>query len=327
MSRLVGSAVALLGCSVLVALTGCGGGESTASAPETATASTVAKEQGHRWDCPNRSGYKMYPAIQPGRIVQDPDPIGAGDGMSEIVNEWRAGAHRLVTTVDAGRDFRDRSNGLLAITRDRPCTPGYNRKHGDDVRVAGAGPLKITKAPLGRKAAYHGQTDGTIQFTSKSGVRGTLHLKNDIVRLNQAAHHRDRPMPCHKGSYGDLGYRYPGRILGIPDGYFSDRAMTLGAKMWWVNDCRHFTVVGGGADPDHLQMGLLGILRERDHAPNNESVKYIKVPGAGTVVITKAPLGPGVETWAQKRGNIEFKSKNGITGTLHLKDDTVTLDL
>jgi hypothetical protein len=146
------------------------------------------------------------------------------------------------------------------------------------------------------------------------------------TQASATTHHRHHVVPCRNGEYGDVGYRYPGRILGIPDGYFYSGDMTRDRKMWWVNDCRHFTVVGGGADPDHLQTGLLGILREPDRAPHHESTKYIKVPGAGAVVITKAPLGPSVETWAQKRGNIEFKGKHGITGTLHLRDDTVTLN-
>jgi hypothetical protein len=51
----------------------------------------------------------------------------------------------------------------------------------------------------------------------------------------------------------------------------------------------------------------------------------VKVPGAGALEITKAPLGRKVEVWAQKRGNLHFTSKNGIDGTLHLKDDSITL--
>jgi hypothetical protein len=173
-------------CLIGIAVAGCGGGgHTTISATQArTTTSTVAKGRKHRWDCPNRAGYKMYSAIQPGRIVPDPEPIGGGAGMSEIVNGWIAGAHRLVTTVDAGRDFRDPANGLLAITRDRPCLPGYNRNHGADVRVPGAGPLKITKAPLGRKAVHWGQRRGNIEFKSKSGITGTLHLKSDTVTLN-----------------------------------------------------------------------------------------------------------------------------------------------
>ena len=58
----------------------------------------------------------------------------------------------------------------------------------------------------------------------------------------------------------------------------------------------------------------------------SQKIDYVKVPGAGPVKITKAPLGPGTEVWAQKHGNFEFTSKNGITGTLHLKDDTVTVN-
>jgi hypothetical protein len=52
----------------------------------------------------------------------------------------------------------------------------------------------------------------------------------------------------------------------------------------------------------------------------------INVPGAGALRITRAPLGRSVQTWAQKRGKLRFTSEHGITGTLHLEDDTVTVD-
>ena len=54
----------------------------------------------------------------------------------------------------------------------------------------------------------------------------------------------------------------------------------------------------------------------------------VKIPGCGPVRITEAPLGAKVRHWAQRRGNLRFKcKKSGATGTLHLKDVTVTLDL
>jgi hypothetical protein len=68
-----------------------------------------------------------------------------------------------------------------------------------------------------------------------------------------------------------------------------------------------------------------------DHLPaGNESYNTkhgggIRIAGAGVVRITKAPLGRAVVSWAGRRGNIHFTSASGISGTLHLKDCTVTL--
>jgi hypothetical protein len=124
----------------------------------------------------------MYSQIAAAKIIPHPEPLGAGAGMQQIVNEWNTGTHRLVTTVAAGRDFRDSANGLLAISRDRPCRPGFTRTH--DVRVQGAGPLKITKAPLGPKVVHWAQKHGNIEFNCKSGITGTLHLSDDTMTLN-----------------------------------------------------------------------------------------------------------------------------------------------
>lgn len=177
--------VGIAACLIGIAGAGCGGGHSTSDATQATTASTVAKHPQHaRWRCHNGSGYKRYPRIAAAKLISHPEPIGGGAGMEEIVNEWNAGTHDLVTTVMAGRDFRDPSNGLLEITRERPCYPGYAKKHGDGVRVAGAGPLKITQAPLGRKVVGWAQKRGNLQFTSKNGISGTLHLKNDTVTLD-----------------------------------------------------------------------------------------------------------------------------------------------
>ncbi len=80
-----------------------------------------------------------------------------------------------------------------------------------------------------------------------------------------------------------------------------------------------------GSDASSHSTGLFGIYRH-NYLRVKERAKTVKVPRAGTLKITKAPLGRSVESWAQRRGNIQFTSKNGVTGTLHLKDDTVTLN-
>jgi hypothetical protein len=155
------------------------------------------------------------------------------------------------------------------------------------------------------------------------------------TQANATTRHRDHLVPCripryaHGGKFptsGDLSYRYPGSIrpaVGPP--YVGPGEMSGDSNMWWTNDCHAFTVVTAGSDGDHPGDGLLAIHREHLNHPHN-TWKEIKVPDAGILEITKAPLGPSVETWAQKRGNIQFKGDGGITGTLHLSDDSVTLD-
>jgi hypothetical protein len=49
------------------------------------------------------------------------------------------------------------------------------------------------------------------------------------------------------------------------------------------------------------------------------------VHGTGAITITKAPTGKGLQR-AALNADIEFTSQSGTTGTLHLKDGTVTLN-
>lgn len=74
--------------------------------------------------------------------------------------------------------------------------------------------------------------------------------------------------------------------------------------------------------------GIFGIYRQ-DFVHVRQYGDLVRVPGAGALEITKAPLGRGIPYWAvQKRGNIHFTSitsKKRINGALHLRDDTVTL--
>jgi hypothetical protein len=96
---------------------------------------------------------------------------------------------------------------------------------------------------------------------------------------------------------------------------------------WEATSHTETTNVEAGADARHESTGLFFILRTfalRVRHPQTTDI--VSVAGSGPVTITKAPLGREVVAWAQKRGNLEFTSKSGITGTLHLKDDTVTLN-
>jgi hypothetical protein len=169
-------------------------------------------------------------------------------------------------------------------------------------------------------------------------------FKRNGITVSQPRNHHYNSGTCRNGVFGgDVGYRYPGSIRpGVGEPYVGPGETGDISNMWWASDCHTFTVVTAASDGDHHGDGLLVIQRERPGkkpcCPQG-SQKEVNVPGAGLLEITKAPLGPSVETWAQKRGTIEFKSKargrgghrlhppgSGISGTLHLKDDTVTLD-
>jgi hypothetical protein len=93
---------------------------------------------------------------------------------------------------------------------------------------------------------------------------------------------------------------------------------------WKASDRQQSTEVYAGADPYQPNVGRFLVVRAE--APPAHRSDRVDVPGAGAVTITRAPLGSGVVTSAQQNGQIEFTSSNGVSGTLHLSDDTVTIN-
>lgn len=89
---------------------------------------------------------------------------------------------------------------------------------------------------------------------------------------------------------------------------------------WGTGDGRHSVIVDAGASTADPSDGIFIILRQHG---GRQSLDTITVPGTGAVWISSAPLGVSVETSAQT-GDLSFDSDNGITGTLHLSDETVT---
>jgi hypothetical protein len=126
---------------------------------------------------------------------------------------------------------------------------------------------------------------------------------------------------------GHPGAPQPGEILSHKetDGYFPTVVLWPLKNQWQASDRRRYTAVDAGADASKPSNGLFGIYRH-NYIRVKETEKAVKVRGAGALKITKAPLGPSAETWAQKHGNIQFKGQKGVTGTLHLADDTVTVN-
>jgi hypothetical protein len=99
-------------------------------------------------------------------------------------------------------------------------------------------------------------------------------------------------------------------------------SILLPVNVWTAGDCHQVTAVEAGAAGWHASAGILVITRIRgSHAAGRE---YVVIPDSGAVKITDAPLGPKVVTSAQT-GELQFKGKRGVTGTLNLADDTATL--
>jgi hypothetical protein len=118
----------------------------------------------------------------------------------------------------------------------------------------------------------------------------------------------------------------PAKIYQDPEPVLSEELMDRFTNAWVVEDHNRETIVEGGRSADGPPHdGLLAIYRFQLHPYINET-NPVRVPSAGAVTITKAPLGRSVVRWAQKRGNIQFTSANGITGTLHLRNDSVTIN-
>jgi len=109
-----------------------------------------------------------------------------------------------------------------------------------------------------------------------------------------------------------------------PQTPFSTDVLNPVRNGWVVSDHRRFTAVYAGAAGTNRSRGAFAIFRQ-NFVQVTQKLDVVNVAGAGALKITRAPLGRKVRSWAQRRGNLQFTSKNGIRGTLHLKDDTVSL--
>ncbi len=126
---------------------------------------------------------------------------------------------------------------------------------------------------------------------------------------------------------GPLVGTTPGEIIRDPESPVSTAVQFRVTNGWRVSGHRRFTAVyagGPGVDTKDRSTGRFVIVRQ-NFVRVTQDVNVVDVSGAGLLTITHAPLGPGVRRSAQRSGEIEFTSKNGVEGTLHLTDDTVTL--
>ena len=156
--------VAALAVSVAIAACGSDGGED-------ATA-------------PGEGGFTGHAAKQtiPAEIDEKPQGFVSSDLLRPLVNAWRTSSHDRLTEVDAGALATDKSIGALAIFRHEFAS---SQQYVVLVKVKDSGALRITGAPLGRKAGTSAQDSGEIDFVGARGVRGTLHLSDDTVSLRK----------------------------------------------------------------------------------------------------------------------------------------------
>jgi hypothetical protein len=81
--------------------------------------------------------------------------------------------------------------------------------------------------------------------------------------------------------------------------------------------------VQAGADPDNPSVGVLGIFRQ-DFVAVRQTRRVVRVPGTGPLRIVDAPRGDGVKRLAQRQGKIEFRGRDGTTGSLDLEDESIS---
>jgi hypothetical protein len=137
-----------------------------------------------------------------------------------------------------------------------------------------------------------------------------------------------RPRHRHQGPPGSAMHStYPGRILGhelAASGPVQPVELWPVTNAWRISDHRMLTAVYAGAKPDQRSTGRLVVFRQ-DFIRVRQTSDRVDVPRSGPLTITNAPEGRSAQTEAQRDGTLEFKGANGMTGTLHLSDDSVTL--
>ena len=136
------------------------------------------------------------------------------------------------------------------------------------------------------------------------------------------------PRHQHQGPPGaQMHHTYAARIVGhgaSEGGPIQPAELWPVTNSWRVSDHKTFTAVYAGANPDHHGTGRLVVFRQ-DFVHVKQTARDVDVKGSGPVTITSAPTGHNVGTSAQKTGEIQFRGANGVTGTLHLSNDTVSV--
>lgn len=137
---------------------------------------------------------------------------------------------------------------------------------------------------------------------------------------------RDNPYVPEFDSHGNIVHPCvePARLYAGADSPLSSEVMWPVTNGWKAGNQYELTVVTAGRSAQDRSAGLLVISRHDTRRRAKGAV--IGVPGAGTIRITDAPLGRSVASWAPRRAKIRFRARSGVTGTLDLSTDSVSLD-
>jgi hypothetical protein len=155
---------AAIAFAFMIVMSGCGGGNSTDTGSEQAA---------------TKNHHPHQQRLKPARMLP-PDSSPYGEAIiGPVRNGWVAEGRTTTIVYAGGQGYSHPEQGKFLIHRD-----GFGPRT-DSIYVDRAGAIKITKAPLGRKALGPAQRHGEIEFTSSNGVSGTLHLKDDTVTLNR----------------------------------------------------------------------------------------------------------------------------------------------
>jgi hypothetical protein len=125
-------------------------------------------------------GGPMTGTTQP-RLVPSPEPFFSTSLIYPFRNAWVASDHRRFLAVEAGADPVHPSTGVLGILRQNYLRVTQSQRV---VKVHGAGPLRLTRAPEGVARAALESGSKSVRFTGKRGVSGSLDLTTGAVTVD-----------------------------------------------------------------------------------------------------------------------------------------------
>jgi hypothetical protein len=132
----------------------------------------------------------------------------------------------------------------------------------------------------------------------------------------------------HHGPPGTtMKHTYTARIVGhgaSQGGPIQPAELFPVTNSWRVSDHKNFTAVYAGADPQHHDTGRLVVFRQ-DFVHVKQTAHDVDVHGSGPVTITDAPTGRNAGSSVQQNGVLRFRGAKGVTGALHLSNDTVSV--
>lgn len=156
-----------------------------------------------------------------------------------------------------------------------------------------------------------------IAFAADGGGGGG-HLKSTASATESASRAGSTLKPRQtKSGYKLAATVEPAHVVSDPDDSAVFDAMRRVTNAWRVANHNDLTIVMAGLarDSRSRSLGRFTILRQ-SLVPLRDNSDVVDVPDAGALTITKAPRGRAVVTSAQRRGNVQFRSENGITGAL-----------